>query len=301
LEASIGKYSISLASRMTAIPAETLRIWERRYGYPKPARSPGGGRFYSDDDVEMLRLVARGLDAGYRPNELLGKSPAELASLLRAIRDASTPGAALPAGQEASIDNVLAPLLSDDVDGVRTAIRRGALALGPKGFVSDFAHPLVVRVGQLWADGRLDVRHEHFVSDCLETQLRVMLSAYEERERVPIVLLTTLPGEPHSLGLVMVALYLAIKGATPRLLGAKTPLDEIVRAARALRANVVGLTVTMASDLARAQEDVTLLSKALPKDVHLWIGGNGAPELEGTFTRITSWTDLDRALDALSP
>jgi MerR family transcriptional regulator, light-induced transcriptional regulator len=53
-----------LAAR-TGMPAGTLRMWESRYGFPTPARLPGGHRRYSEQDVtavlEVLRLREQGL------------------------------------------------------------------------------------------------------------------------------------------------------------------------------------------------------------------------------------------------
>ena len=53
-----------LAAR-TGVPAGTLRMWESRYGFPMPARLPGGHRRYSEQDVgavtEVVGLREQGL------------------------------------------------------------------------------------------------------------------------------------------------------------------------------------------------------------------------------------------------
>ena len=51
--------SIGVLSRATGIPAETLRTWERRYGFPLPDRKPSGHRLYPAATVKHLRRVAR--------------------------------------------------------------------------------------------------------------------------------------------------------------------------------------------------------------------------------------------------
>lgn len=58
---SMAVASIRVVSNRTGIPADTLRIWERRYGFPKPERTPGGSRVYTDEDVARLQLVNRAL------------------------------------------------------------------------------------------------------------------------------------------------------------------------------------------------------------------------------------------------
>ena len=45
------------AAVMLGISPNTLRSWERRYGFPKPHRSAGGHRQYSLSEVEALRLT----------------------------------------------------------------------------------------------------------------------------------------------------------------------------------------------------------------------------------------------------
>jgi DNA-binding transcriptional MerR regulator len=42
---------------MLGISPNTLRSWERRYGFPQPLRSPGGHRQYSLTEIDSLRLT----------------------------------------------------------------------------------------------------------------------------------------------------------------------------------------------------------------------------------------------------
>jgi len=58
-------YGISVASELTGIDPQTLRLYERR-GLLTTARSEGGTRRYSDDDLDRLArisdLVAQGIN-----------------------------------------------------------------------------------------------------------------------------------------------------------------------------------------------------------------------------------------------
>ena len=51
-------YSIGAVSGLTGVTSSTLRTWERRYGAVTPARTPGGGRRYTEADVERVQLLA---------------------------------------------------------------------------------------------------------------------------------------------------------------------------------------------------------------------------------------------------
>lgn len=64
------KFTIESVSKMTGIPASSLRNWEKRYGFPQPERTGGGHRYYSTTDVEFLKMVARWIDEGQCLNEI---------------------------------------------------------------------------------------------------------------------------------------------------------------------------------------------------------------------------------------
>jgi DICT domain-containing protein len=49
--------AISDVARQTGLAPGTIRVWEQRYGFPAPARTEGGYRVYTTDDVETLRRV----------------------------------------------------------------------------------------------------------------------------------------------------------------------------------------------------------------------------------------------------
>jgi MerR family transcriptional regulator, heat shock protein HspR len=65
-----GLFSISVAAELSGLHPQTLRIYERE-GLLDPARSPGGTRRYSTDDIgrlqQIMALTADGLNlAGVR-------------------------------------------------------------------------------------------------------------------------------------------------------------------------------------------------------------------------------------------
>jgi DICT domain-containing protein len=50
-------FAISDVAEQTGIAAGTIRMWETRYGFPVPARTTGGYRRYTTEDVDTLRRV----------------------------------------------------------------------------------------------------------------------------------------------------------------------------------------------------------------------------------------------------
>ena len=56
-------YVISVAAELAGVHPQTLRIYERK-GLVDPARTPGGSRRYSDDDIDLLRRIGELTDEG---------------------------------------------------------------------------------------------------------------------------------------------------------------------------------------------------------------------------------------------
>jgi len=293
------RYSIRVTSRLTGVELDTLRMWERRYGFPRPARTSGGSRAYSESEVEALKLIRQAIDHGYRPGEIVGKPREELVQML--LVSSQVPARATSGTP--TIASLLAALQRDDLAGLRAELRQAAVVLGPKRFLVEVAQPVSVRVGDLWAEGKMEVRHEHMLSECLSAQLRVLMSAYEERAGAPRVLLATLPNERHGLGLEIVQVYLAVSQVTPLLLGVDTPAEQIVKAAQSHAVDAVGLLVTRASDLKATTKRIRWMLAELPRRVAIWIGGEGGPDLgirDDAVRIVSTWTDLDAAIAALT-
>ncbi|OBJ91259.1 MerR family transcriptional regulator [Mycobacterium paragordonae] len=58
-----GVYGISVAAELSGVAVQSLRLYER-YGLLTPARSDGGTRRYSADDLARLRRISALVDAG---------------------------------------------------------------------------------------------------------------------------------------------------------------------------------------------------------------------------------------------
>ena len=144
------RYSIRVTSRLTSIELDTLRVWERRYGFPRPERTAGGGRLYVREDIEALRLIRQALQQGYRPSEVVGKPSSELVRLL--TETSGTPVAV--ARVAPTVGTLIDAIRRDDLAALRAELRQAAVLLGPKRFVVEVAHPACVQVGERWAKGQ---------------------------------------------------------------------------------------------------------------------------------------------------
>src|SRR5882672_5468601 len=80
--------SIVAVERETGIGKDTLRAWERRYGFPVPERDAAGVRSYPRALVERLRLVRQALVAGERSGRLFALLFGEFDALLDRVAQA---------------------------------------------------------------------------------------------------------------------------------------------------------------------------------------------------------------------
>ena len=77
-------WGIAEVERHTGLGKDTLRVWERRYGFPSPGRDDQGQRFYTQPEVERLRVIATLLRAGHRPGRVVTLEHSALLALLDA-------------------------------------------------------------------------------------------------------------------------------------------------------------------------------------------------------------------------
>jgi DNA-binding transcriptional MerR regulator len=99
-----GIYSIGAVARMLGVSAQTLRAWEDRYQQIVPARSDGGQRLFSRDQVDQLSFICDQIEQGLQPadaHRLLAQQRQE---------DAATPGRS---GARASHDPGITVLLAE--------------------------------------------------------------------------------------------------------------------------------------------------------------------------------------------
>lgn len=75
------QFSIGAVSRLTGIPAHTLRKWESRHGIAIPIRTETGRRAYTQDHVDQLRLVKTLVGRRHALSQLAGLPLPELQAL----------------------------------------------------------------------------------------------------------------------------------------------------------------------------------------------------------------------------
>jgi DNA-binding transcriptional MerR regulator/methylmalonyl-CoA mutase cobalamin-binding subunit len=279
--------SISAVERDTGLPKDTLRMWERRYGFPDPARDANGERIYPISQVEKLRLIKRLMDRGHRPGKIIGLDPKHLMAL------GSLPHVAAPTHDE--LDIFIHLIKTHQLADLRRHLAQAQMKQGLQRFILETVAPLTTAVGDAWIRGEFAVFEEHLYTEQVQSVLRNAIAAVQPQGQAPRVLVTSFPNEPHSLGLLMVEALLAIDGAACIPLGTETPLPDIARAAHAHRADVVALSFSAAYGDKHAAAGLAELRAMLPHIVELWAGGASIARLRKDVHGVR----LVRSLEAL--
>ncbi|MES2323152.1 MAG: MerR family transcriptional regulator [Pseudomonadota bacterium] len=272
----VGASSISDVERDTGVAKETLRVWERRYGFPQPLRDGNGERIYPAEQVQRLRLVKRLLDLGYRPGKIMQHSSDALSELV----SKASPDSPAPNAQDPELRHCLALIKAHKTFELRQRLSQAQLQLGLYHFVTDLAAPLTTLVGDEWSAGNLAVFEEHLFAEMLQSVMRnAIFSASQltgSPDATPRILLTTVPQERHGLGLLMAEALFAMEGAHCVSLGTQTPLSDIVAAARTERADIVALSFSSVISPRAAVDNVTELQILLGDTATVWAGGSCA-------------------------
>ncbi|MEK9951454.1 MAG: cobalamin-dependent protein [Curvibacter sp.] len=260
---------IAAVERDTGLSKDTLRVWERRYGFPQPGRDATGERLYPAEQVERLRVIARLLNAGERPGQIVALPLAELRQRLQAN---------MPLGRGLALEHeaLLTMLRRCEIMDLRRTLNQAIMRMGLARFITEQLAPLTVHVGQAWMRGEIQVFEEHMYTESVVAVLRGALggSSTLPGPGMPRVLLGTLPHEHHLLGLLMAEAMLSLEGCECVSLGANTPVPEIVRAAQANRAQIVGLSFSPVSNTPQLQQGLLDLRAQLPPHVQIWAGGS---------------------------
>ena len=287
--------NISAVERETGLSKDVLRIWERRYGFPHPARDDNAERQYAAGDVAKLRTIKRLMGTGLRPGKLIRQSLAELNALaekrVHPRREALAP---------AVERDVLTLLKGHDATGLQGALANLLLRQGVQRFVLETVAPLNRAVGEAWMRGELQVFEEHFYTEQVQAALRSAVGPLPRPSGTPRILLTTVPGEQHGLGLLMVEALLAPEGVHCLALGTQTPFDDIRKAALAHKVHVVALSFSMAFPLRQIADGVAALRRTLPAAIALWAGGDVTRRLRKTPAGVRIVPDIGDTMAALT-
>jgi len=263
--------NIGAVERDTGLSKDTLRVWERRYGFPAPGRDALGERLYPLEQVAKLRALKRLLDLGHRPGKIVGLPLEELGRLAQG--GSASPGSPPADRGQGDLDGLRGLLTAHRFDELRGELAQQLLRRGLAHFIAEVVAPMNEIVGEAWTGGAVQIFEEHLYTEIIQGLLRGAIGSMPRPGQRPRVLLTTFPQEPHGLGLLMAEANFALEGCHCVSLGVQTPVWEIAQAAEAERADLVALSFSAAANGTQAINGLAELRAGLPAAVEIWAGG----------------------------
>lgn len=285
-------YRIRTVVDMTGIPRNTLLAWERRYGVPTPGRTDGGHRVYSDSDVQVLMRLRELLGRGHR----IGEAVALLrrnAEPERGRMEGVTP---LEQHREALKSALLAFDRSRADDAYHHissySIRR---------VIDDALMPILREVGDGWHAGQVSIAQEHFASAFIREQLITLLNRLESGPPGgPLAVCAGYPGEPHEIGLISVAVKLALRGWRVAYLGADLPLEELAGVLLTRDAELICQSILTPRDPAEMNAYAARLLHLAPPKTVVALGGPGVAALDDPGTdRLIYCTTFEALIESI--
>lgn len=270
------RHPIRVVSKRTGLTPTLLRAWERRYGVVAPARSDGGQRLYSDEDVRRLALLNQVVGEGRNISQVASLSMEELEDLVREDRSGRlAPPPPEPLGG-ASIIRLMAQaedaVVSMDAPQLERVLIRGAMAFPAQVVTDQLIVPLLGKIGEDWRSGRLGPAQEHLASRVVRRVLEWLLDNIAVEEDAPVLLSATPAGETHEFGALLSAVTAASEGWRGVFLGPDLPAVEIAGAALRLQARAVALSILGTSEAESWLAEVEDLRRRLPTSVMLFLG-----------------------------
>jgi methanogenic corrinoid protein MtbC1 len=237
---TVPEYNTRAVEKLTGIPADTFRAWERRHGLPSPARTAGNHRLYSERDIAIVRLLKQMTDEGISISRAVAIARRRLDTTL------ATDPPAEPAPDSDCLGDLqqrlVAAFIHFSTSDANRTIEEALALFGPEMVALDILQPALVEMGQRWERGEICVAMEHFATAWCMHRLAALFNASQPERGQPTVLASCVEGEMHELGLMISALILSRAGFRVIYLGANMPGAELTEAVERVEPDVVVLS-----------------------------------------------------------
>lgn len=265
-------YTVKHAAAMTGVPADTLRMWERRYSVVTPARNAGGYRLYDDAAIARLSAMHALVEAGWAPRRAAVQVASGTTLGPAGEVDAAADESENPTGQDKDLDLFVRLALEFDADTLTRALDEVFARRALDEVADSWLMPALVRLGRAWRRGEVSVAAEHFVSAGVQRRLSAALDAVPTRPGAPTVLVGLARGSRHELGVLAFAVLLARAGLDVMYVGGDVPPDSWVVAVANCEPDAVVLGVPSTEDISMVRDTVAALAAARP-DLPVYLGG----------------------------
>lgn len=241
-------YNLSAVVKETGLHADVLRAWERRYALPKPERTPGGHRLYSDFDVATIKWLQARQHEGLSIRRAVdfwreiinnGRDPLSEYPTAGQIEQITLPAETAP--MDELRNQWLEACLAFDTLRAEETINQAFATAPVERVCFDLFQKGISQVGDLWRQGKALVQQEHFATALAIRRIDTLISLTPNPTHPGTLLMGCPAGELHSFPMLLLMLMLRRRGWNVTYLGANIPLEQMKQAAASIHPDLIVL------------------------------------------------------------
>jgi methanogenic corrinoid protein MtbC1 len=236
-------YSIAAVSKLTGVSCHALRVWERRYGFPVPERSPSGHRRYSQEQVATLTALVKLHGSGRAISELIGEYQAGQLVI--------KPEVATPAGPETAGTPVVDRYFRGEINSAEALLDELTDRLSAMEMIERVIEPAMIEIGERWFRGEAQIFQERVATHGLMARLNQLLDRARRDNPKPqrSVIISAVKGDQHSGGVLMASVSLEASGWRAIPLGSDVPVEQIQMAVDRWKPNAIALSFVLSRNI----------------------------------------------------
>lgn len=251
-------YNTRAVAQQTNVPPDTFRAWERRYGIPRPYRTSGNQRLYSERDIGVVAWLRDRTAEGMTISQAIQRLRVEHPEVFRdaPAQPASTPQPRGGVGTRlALLSERLVEALTDFDDVTAERVLDEALAQ----FTIEEAclsviRPALIEIGDRWERGEIPAGLEHFATRLITRRLALIFNLVSSPSGRGTIVAVCAPGEEHEIGLLMLAIFLGRRSWRVIFLGSGLPIDDLITTLEHVEPDLVCIGATTAPAAASAYQ-----------------------------------------------
>ncbi len=260
-------YPIAAVSKLTGVGCHTLRVWERRYGFPTPMRSKTGHRRYDSVQVEELRVIAEQARRGGSIRELIERRRTE------GWASVSSDSAKVADDEnEPSHVRLMVHLINGKSFEAEAEFERLSSRLSPVDLIKRVFEPVLVETGELWFRGKIGVYQEHYTNAFLLRKIQIFLDRVKSKNggALRTIVMGTVGGERHEGGMLLASVMLELAGWRTIVLGVDLPAGEYHGAVDRWRPDALGISFVLSRNINKRFDELSEVRGA-----PVFVGGRG--------------------------
>lgn len=214
-------FTIKDLENLSGIKAHTIRIWEQRYTFLKPARTDTNIRFYSNDELKKVLNIALLNKYGFKISHIDKMNAQEMRDKIISLNQAE-------AQQERLINEMLQCMIDLDMDKFEEVLDQFIASKGIDKAIHYLVFPFLDKIGILWLTNNIHPAQEHLVTNIIRQKLIVGIESVVSHLSPGRKVILFMPeGEHHELGLLYIYYLLKSRGVQVIYLGANVPLSDL--------------------------------------------------------------------------